>query len=173
MLSKARFIMLSVLLGIGTAGCGFHLRGAVDLPERAKAVYLEGIDRGQPFGQEFSELLSFAGGRVTSQRAEATSVVHVIRAVQERRQLSLSKAGKANAFNLLYRIEYEITTPKGEVLMPRQELEISREYFNDQRFPLGQGEQEGLMRAEMEREAAQTLLRRVRYAVKSASASKT
>jgi len=173
MLRIPRFVILAAVLGISTAGCGYHLRGAVDLPEGAKTVYLEGLDRGQPFSREFIELLSFAGGQVTDQRNEAGSVLHVFRTVQERRQLSLSRAGQANAFNLLYRLEYEVTTPKGEVLMPRQEMEISREYFNDQRFPLGQGEQESLMREEMEREAAQTLVRRVRYAIKGASASKT
>lgn len=154
-------------------GCGFHLRGQVDLPDRAKVVYLEGIDRGQPFAQQLIELLGFAGGRITLDRNQAGSVLHVLSARHERRQISLSRAGKANAFDLIYRMNYEIVTPKGEVLVPPQELEISRQYFVDFRFALGQGEQESQFRAEMEQEAAQTLLLRLRYAVTSVPVAKT
>lgn len=168
-----RILALWGLLALGPGGCGFHLRGQVDLPDQAKVVYLEGVDRGQPFSQQLTELLGFAGGRVTGNRSEAGSVLHVLRTLQERRQISLSKAGKANAFDLIYRIEYEVVTPKGETLIPRQELEITRQYFVDLRFPLGQGEQESQLRAEMEQEAAQTLLRRLRYTSKSAAPGKT
>lgn len=157
----ARSILFPLLLCL--SGCGFHLRGEVDLPERAKVVYFEGVDRGQPFSQQLTELLSFAGGRVTNDRNQAGSVLHVLRIRHERRQISLSRAGKANAFDLIYRLDYEIVTPKGEVLIPREELEISRQYFVNQNFPLGQGEQESQLRIEMEEEAAHTLLRRLRY----------
>jgi LPS-assembly lipoprotein len=168
--SKRAMLALIVLT---LCGCGFHLRGQVELPERAKVVYLEGVDRGQPFSQQLTELLGFAGGRVTNDRNEAGSVLHVLRSLQERRQISLSRAGKANAFDLIYRIDYEAVTPKGEVLIPRQELEITRQYFVDLRFALGQGEQESQLRTEMEQEAAQALLLRLRYAVKDASLAKT
>jgi len=157
-----------LILSIGAlGGCGYHLRGKVDLPERAKVVKLTGIAPGQPFSQEFIEILSFAGGRLAVNQAEAGSVFHVISGIHQRRQISLSKAGKANGYNLSYRLLFEVTTPKGEVLLPREELEISRQYFVDIRFPLGQGEQETLMRSEMEREAAQIVMRRLRSAVRS------
>lgn len=154
-------------------GCGFHLRGDVDLPQVAKTIYLEGADPSQPFSQEFTELYSFAGGYVSPDRGAAGAIVRIVRTASERRQISLSKGGKANAFDLIYRIEYEVTTPSGEVLVPKREIEISREYFNDQRFPLGQGEQEQQMRNEMQQEAAQRLLRQLRFAVKSGAVGKT
>lgn len=160
-------VLLVVLLLSALPGCGYHLRGRVELPDQAKVVRLTGIAPGQSFAQEFTELLSFAGGRVTPNQVEAGSVFHVIRGVHQRRQISLSRAGKANGFNMTYRLEYEVTTPKGEVILPREELEVSRQYYVDIRFPLGQGEQETLMRTEMEREAAQTVMRRLRSVVRN------
>lgn len=167
-----KIVTKSILL-LALGGCGYHLRGQVDLPERAQVVYLEGVDRSQPFAQHLTELLGFAGARVTTERNQAGSVLHVLYARHERRQISLSRAGKANAFDLFYRMNYEILTPKGEVLLPRQELEIVRQYFVDFRFALGQGEQESQLRAEMEQEAAQTLLLRLRYTVKNATPAHT
>ncbi len=164
-----RALWIGLAASLSLSGCGYHLRGQVDLPDRAKVVYLEGVDRSQVFGQQFSELLGFAGARVTADRNQAGSVLHVMRSQHERRQISLSRAGKANAFELVYRMGYEVVTPKGEVLLAPQELELSRQYFVDQQFPLGQGEQESELRAEMEQEAAQTVLRRLRFAIENTS----
>lgn len=169
MLRKVSLAIIMAFSQLALTGCGYHLRGAVDLPERAKLVHLKGVAPTQPFSQEFTELLTFAGGRVTANRMEAGSVFRLVRGIHQRRQISLSKAGKANGFNLSYRIEYEVTTPNGEVLIPVEELEISRQYFVDLRFPLGQGEQETLIRGEMEREAAQTVMRRLRSAVRGSA----
>lgn len=165
---RAAFGALFIAAGLLLTACGYHLRGHIDLPDRAKVVYLEGVDRGQVFGQQFTELLGFAGATVTNDRNQAGSVLHVMRAQHERRQMALNRAGKANAFELIYRMDYEVVTPKGEVLLAPQELELSRQYFVDQQFPLGQGEQESELRAEMEQEAAQTLLRRLRFAIENA-----
>jgi LPS-assembly lipoprotein len=52
-------------------------------------------------------------------------------------------------------------------LLPRQEIEIRRDYFNDQSSPLGQMAEEGLIRQEMQKEAAQLLLRRIVYGLRS------
>lgn len=159
---------LAIAAALILTACGYHLRGHIDLPERAKVVYLEGVDRGQVFGQQLTELLGFAGATITYDRNQAGSVLHVMRAQHERRQISLSRAGKANAFELIYRMDYQVVTPKGEVLLAPQELELSRQYFVDQQFPLGQSEQESALRAEMEQEAAQTLLRRLRSTIENA-----
>jgi LPS-assembly lipoprotein len=68
---------------------------------------------------------------------------------------------------LVFRLEYEVATPGGEILLPRQEIEIRRDYFNDQSSPLGQMAEEGLIRQEMQKEAAQLLLRRIVYGLRS------
>jgi LPS-assembly lipoprotein len=58
-------------------------------------------------------------------------------------------------------------------LLPRQEIETKRDYFNDQTLPLGQAEEEGLIRQELEKEAAQALLRRAVFALSKAPEKKT
>jgi LPS-assembly lipoprotein len=48
-------------------------------------------------------------------------------------------------------------------LLPRQEIELKRDYFNDQTSPLSQTFEEVQIQQEMQREAAQLLFRRVTY----------
>jgi LPS-assembly lipoprotein len=59
------------------------------------------------------------------------------------------------------------------VLLPRQDIEVRRDYFNDQTLPLAQVAEEGVMRVEMQKEAAQALLRRTISALRKPVTSKS
>ncbi|HYE35935.1 LPS assembly lipoprotein LptE [Methylocaldum sp.] len=145
------------------SGCGFHLRGALPSDMIAKTIYVDGLGRGDPFLQEFSQILSYSGGSIAASPSQAGAIIHIVKARQNRRPIGLSKQGRANLFDLSYRVVYDVTTPQGEVLLPRQELELRRDYFNDQTSPLSQTQEEIQIQQEMQREAAQLLFRRVTY----------
>lgn len=153
------------LTAVSLAGCGWYLRGEIPGSSIAKTLFVQGIGPRNPFYGDFSKVLSYSGGALAKTPSEASAVIHITRAQHDRRPITLSKQGRANTFDLTFRVVYEITTPKGEVLLPFQELEIRRDYFNDQTSPLGQGEEEAQMRLEMQKEAAQILLRRVVYSL--------
>jgi LPS-assembly lipoprotein len=154
---------LPVLAALALAGCGFHLRGELPEASTARSLFVTGIGKSNPFYGEFSQTLSYAGGSLADNPAKAGAVVRITRAYHDRRPVTLSKQGRANTFDLTFRVVYDVETPSGEILLPSQELEIRRDYFNDQSSPLGQGEEEAQMRLEMQREAAQALFRRVVY----------
>ncbi len=132
----------------------------------AKSVFVEGDTRYDAFTGEFNNLLAHSGGNLATTASDAGAVVHVVRARHERRPITLSKQGRANTYDLIFRLEYDVTTPKGEVLLPRQEIEIRRDYYNDQTSPLSQTAEEDLIRQEMQQEAAQLLLRRIVYGLR-------
>lgn len=152
---------LPALLAILLTGCGFHLRGSLPASGAAKSIFVRGMNHNHPFYQNFSQVLTYSGGSLADSVEHAGAVIQILRAGHDRRPITLSKQGLANTFDLSYRVEYEVLSPKGEKLLQKQELEIRRDYFNDQTYPLGQAEEEGQMRQEMEKEAAQALLRRV------------
>lgn len=131
----------------------------------AKTFYVDGLGRGDRFLQEFSQILSYTGGSLVPTPSQAGAVIHVVHAKQDRRPIGLSKQGRANLFDLSYRVVYEVTTPQGEVLLPRQEIELKRDYFNDQTSPLSQTHEEFQIQHEMQREAAELMFRRLAYAL--------
>jgi LPS-assembly lipoprotein len=149
------------LAGLLLAGCGFHLRG--ELPEKSAArnLYITGIGPGNPFYGDLTRMLGDYGGQVAPKPDQAGAIVRVISAGHYRRPITLSSGGRANSFDLSFRVVYGIDSPKGEELVPEQELIIRRDYFNQQLSPLGQGSEEAQLRQEMEYEAAQAMLRRV------------
>jgi LPS-assembly lipoprotein len=163
----------AAVLAAALAGCGFHLRGEIPGTAAEKTIYVAGLGRTNPLYGNFAQALSYSGGILAQKPADARAVVNIASARHLRRPITLSAQGRANTFDLILRVVYQIQTPKGEVLVPQQELEIRRDYFNDQSSPLGQGEEEALMRQEMEKEAAQTLLRRVVFSLSHPPAPKT
>ena len=162
LLRKAMPLAAALIL----AGCGWHLRGELPGTTAEKTLFISGMSSKNPFYNDFNQTLTYSGGSLAKAPSLASAVVHILSANHLRRPITLSQQGRANTFDLTFRVIYEVRTPKGEMLVPRQELEIRRDYFNDQSSPLGQGEEEAMYRMEMQKEAAQALLRRVFYSLR-------
>ncbi|BBL76612.1 LPS assembly lipoprotein LptE [Methylomagnum ishizawai] len=151
---------------LALAACGWHLRGEMPGTKLENTLYLSGITNKNPFYGDFNQTLNNLGGALAPTPGLASAVVHITSAAHTRRPITLSQQGRANTFDLTYRVVYDVRSPKGEILIPQQELEIRRDYFNDQTTPLGQGYEEDMYRQEMQKEAARTLLRQVSYTLR-------
>lgn len=150
---------LASLLG----GCGFELRGASGYAAELQNLYVEGAQPGTPLMQRINEILHRAGGELAKDRHSASAVLRILDSDEDTRTLSLSGAGRTTEFDLSYKLVFELTTAKGEVILPRQEIRANREYFNDQFLAIARGEEEVQLRREMQMEAADAMTRRVAW----------
>lgn len=154
-----RYLFL-ILAAVLLSGCGFRLRGIETADGVGQQLFIEkpGATR---VGAQIPEVVRLTGAEISRNMAEAKGVIRILREIDERRIMSLNLGGRGNLFDLYTRVRYEVTTPQGEIIIPPEELVVKREYFNNQLSPIGQGEEEALLRTEMEREVAETLVRRV------------
>lgn len=155
-LTGASVLLMLLLTGVG--GCGFHLRGEVPGSIRDKTIMVTGMTQGGVYGNYVAHLNAI-GGRITKKTSDAVAIVNIASVKHIRRPITLSSIGRANMFDLTFRVIYDIKGPKGNTLVPEREISIRREYFNTQTEPLSQSLEEGLIRAEMEKEAALILMR--------------
>lgn len=167
MLNKRhRYSTVCLLIALlGSGGCGFHLRGELPASSAARNLAIIGIGPSNPLYGKLVSLLTSAGGSLAAKPGKAGATLNILVARHERRPITLSIGGKANSFDLTFRVVYRIVGPKGEEIVPEQDLIIRRDYFNQQISPLGQGDEEAMIRKEMETDAASTLLRRVVYSL--------
>ena len=170
-----RFAVLALFALVAIAGCGFHLRGStvgggVD-NAFAQRLYLEGPASHTGFATVFVTALTAVGGKQVFDPAESNAIIHMYQATFRRQSITLSNAGKANGFDLSYRISYDVRSPKGVVLRERKEFEVKRDYYNDQTLPLAQQAEESQISEALVNEAAQSLLRRVVGDIKRSSVS--
>jgi len=164
-------LLALALIGLLT-GCGFHLRGS-GTSAMSRSLFIEGIAQNDPFVVDLSDALSVAGGKAAPAASEAAGILRIYRAAHLRRSLSVSRFGRSTEFDLFFRVVFDVRTPKGEVVLARQEIEIKRDYFNDQSVPLAQTAEEGVMRQEMQKEAAQAVLRRAAFALRNSAEARS
>ncbi|MDD5229276.1 MAG: LPS assembly lipoprotein LptE [Methylococcales bacterium] len=140
--------------------CGFHPHGAYSLPTELKNVYFEG---GSPaLRDQMQQQLRISHAQLVPLQ-NASMVIKLFGEQFQRRGVSLSERGKTNEYELIYRVEYELATPKDAVLLARQPLEIRRDYYNDQQAILARDNEETVLRSEMAQQVVKTLLNQARF----------
>lgn len=153
---KSCVMVLALLL----SACGFHLRGAVDLPEGLKKVYLAGAS--MPLREQFGKVLRAASGELAAGPESASVVVNIIGESNDQRALSLSARGRSNELELSYRLRYAVVKTDGSVLLENQPIEIKREYFNNQQDIVAKDNEQQTIRNEMLQQAVRMMVDRIR-----------
>lgn len=161
LINKAAIVVVAIML----SACGYHLRGALDLPANMKNIYVEGGTA--PLLDQFKQAIKSSSAKLSSSRAGAGIVIKIFNEDFSRRVLSLSSRGKSNEFELYYRLEYEFANAGDAKLMDRQTVEIRREYYNDQQFVIAKDNEEAGIKNEMYQQAVQTIVNRARVVLES------
>lgn len=165
-------IVVCCALSVLISACGFHLRGATKLPEGMRKIYAEGFLPGSSFLPSLAQDLKHSGGRLTYKREEAELVIRALNEEYIRREVSLSDSGKANMYELTYRLDFDLEEPAGESILEPKNITIVREYYNPQVNVIGKSEEESVIRKEMYREAVRSLLRSLEVATQGRSSTR-
>jgi LPS-assembly lipoprotein len=157
----------TAVIALLLTACGYHLRGAYQLPKELKAVHLQG--ESSELREQFNRILQSSAGQLASSPEKAGIVVRFFNEKMQRRVLSLSARGRANEFELDYRLEYELANAGNAILLPRQALEVRREYFNDQQDIIAKDNEEKVIRNEMYQQAVRTIINRARVTLQASA----
>lgn len=153
------------MLALLISACGYHLRGAIDLPTGMKNVYLEGGSA--QLRSQFQRTMEISSVQMASSPETAGIIVRLFDEDSQRRVLSLGSGGSANYFELTYRLDYELVDAKNQILSARQPIDIRREYFNNQVAIIAKENEEGVIRNEMYQQAVRTIVNRARVALEA------
>ena len=158
---KSVILVMALLI----SACGYHLRGAIDLPAGMKNVYLEGGSA--QLRDQFMRAMEVSSVSLASSPETAGIIVKIFNEDNQRRVLSLGSGGVANNFELTYRLEYELVDAKDKVLSARQPIEIKREYFNNQQAVIAKENEETVILNEMYQQAVRTIVNRARVGLEA------
>ncbi|POZ51629.1 LPS assembly lipoprotein LptE [Methylovulum psychrotolerans] len=159
MAPKAFIVVVALLL----AACGYHLRGAVDLPDSLKKVYLNGAS--MQLREQFRKVLRGVSGELTTSPEAAGVVINVANEISDQRVLSLSARGRSNELELYYRLQYTLVKADGVVVLEGLPVEIKREYFNNQQDIVAKDNEQQVIRNEMLQQAVRIMLDRIRLSL--------
>ena len=146
-------------------GCGYHLRGAYAIPQALKNVYLQG--ESAELRENFSKTIEASSGQLLNSQEKSGIVIRLFNETMNRRVLSLSARGRANEFELIYRLDYEFANASNALLLPRQSIEIKREYYNDQQDIIAKDNEEKVIRNEIYQQAVRAIINRARIVLEA------
>ena len=158
---RVRYVVLA--LSLVAAGCGYQLRGAISLPPELGTVHVAGPPE---IGAVLAGVLEGGGVHVRASRDAAAAVVRLGEERFSRRVLSVDPAtGKAREFELAYRVTFRVTTAEGETLVPAQTVSLLRDYVFDPAALLATHREQETLQADMRRDAAGQVARRIAAAL--------
>jgi LPS-assembly lipoprotein len=153
-------LLLVALMANLLGGCGFRLRQELVLPPTLASIRVETPDPNGLLQRQLEAALRRAGARMPA-GDEGGAVLRVAAAALEQRPLTVGATGRVQEFLLHFRAEVELVDAAGTVVLPRQTIELDREYSFDTAAALGSPAEEEIVRGDLEQAMGEAILRRV------------
>jgi len=155
--------LLPVLL---LTACGFHLRGAVQLPRGMDVTYLQDQQPSSSLAAPLRQLLTSNGARVTTNMAEATATLHVLSESFDRRVISVGRTATEKDYELIYAVSFSAQAKNNAWVADAQEIRITREMKFDEAQVLAKTAEQEQLRNVMVQDAARQILVRLQSKAK-------
>ncbi len=153
-------IFLSLLI-LSISGCGYHLRGSGAGKLDVNNVYLD-IQNAQLIVTELKEQLTVRDVAISNSSEGVDRIVKLSNEAYDRRVLSVDEGtGKVTEYELEYHVGLEILTATGKSLAEPQDISLIRDITFDPNAAVGKFDEETLVRDDMIRSAANSILLRL------------
>jgi LPS-assembly lipoprotein len=152
--------LITAVLVLALTGCGFHLRDRITVPTQFGPIRVVSVDRYSPLAETLVQTLERSGATVAREGGEG-AVLDILAEQWGDTPISVDALGRSQEFSLRYAVIFELRRADGAVVVPRQTIELARDYVSNPVNSIGtEGEREILAR-ELRREMAASVLRRI------------
>lgn len=166
MRTRSRLVSLCLagLLAATLAGCGFHLRGAAEVPPELSPVYIQ-ADPGSRVSSALQGFLAMSKVQLAPNPAEARLIVRILGESRSSRVAAVDRNGKVIAEELHLRVRFDVLGPDRTQRLEPQSLDLVRTYENPDVEVLGKQQEAELIYADLSEDAADRILMRLRAAL--------
>jgi LPS-assembly lipoprotein len=148
-------------LCLAPLGCGFRLRGVVEIPDALNPVYVQ-PGAGSPVANALLEQLAGSQVVVAPTAATANLIVRILGEQRYSRVVAVDSSGRVLAYELHYLVRYDAIAPDGTQKVPEQRLDLMRNFDNPDVEVLGKQLEEAMIYEDFARDAADRILMRLR-----------
>ena len=160
-----------VLVASLLAGCGFHLRNALNLPENLGPVRVLAADRYSPLAEMLAAGLERAGAVAAPADRSDVATLQVVSEQWVDTPISHDQFGRAQEYALRYAVVFSMKRADGSDAVPQQAVELSRDYLAPVVDSIGKASEREMLVVELRRDMAAAILRRVDAASKPGAAA--
>ena len=148
------------LLMLGMTGCGFHLRGMVDMPQWLNnvAIINEGPQELSSFVQAQLQAYNI---NVSDDPALASYWLFMQPEAFQQQITSVSASTTPRQYQLIYTVHFKLQTRQGKAIIPAGQVVVTRQITVNSDRILGSDEEEEITKKEMRQDAAIQILNRL------------
>lgn len=147
------------------SGCGFRLRGQVELPPAMRITYIRvNHPPGTPPGTLERTLQSFLkanGVEVATDPKQATAILEIMSEDRSNRLIATNREGNTRLYTLTYLVNYRVLLPDDKVLLPQTASSVSRNVTYPESAVLSKGQGEEIAYRDMEYELVRAIFFRL------------
>lgn len=159
-------MLLSALCALALAGCGFHLRGTLAVPEGLAPLYIQ-AGTSSPVAAAIREQLAGGGVPLADTPGEAKLILRILSESRSSRVVATDYAGKVLAYELYYPVVFDVVTADNKERIPRTRLDLVRTFDNPDVEVLGKQLEEVQIYQEFAVDAADRILTRMRTSLRT------
>ncbi|QNP40225.1 LPS-assembly lipoprotein LptE [Lysobacter solisilvae (ex Woo and Kim 2022)] len=152
---------LPIVLALALTACGFHLRNALVLPADLGTVRVASANRYSPLADSLTQSIQRAGAHIADANDADATVIDLLSERWGNTPLSVDPLGRAQEYSLRYAVVFEVRKADGTKPVPRQAVELSRDYISNPVNAIGTDSERDLLAKELRREMAAAILRRL------------
>jgi LPS-assembly lipoprotein len=168
--SRPRLLRTAAIaaLALVLTACGFHLRSALTLPPDVGQILVASRNPYSPLAQSVVQALERAGVEASTEGPPTgKAVLNVVSEKWGSLPISVDQYGRAQEFTLRYAVVFSFTKADGSVFVPKQVVELARDYVSSPTSPTGAESEVDLLTKEMRKDMTAAILRRIDAAARS------
>ena len=150
-----------VLAAAALAGCGFHLRQEAQLPPALQHVHVAVADAFGPLARDLPLALRRSGAKVEENATAGAAELRIPVATFNIDTLSVGATARVREYTIRYHVEFEAVDAGNQTVIPKQVIELSRDYSFDETQALGIAAQEDEFKKDLERDMVAAIMRRI------------
>lgn len=161
-----RKLLIVLCLSLPLAACGFKPRASLAVATELGPVAVTAPDPYSPLAADLAAALTRAGATPAVPGAAASSL-KLLSERQAKRPLTYDRGVGVREYEVTYTVDFELRAADGSVRVPRQRVELSREYTYDARGAIGSPAEERLLAEELRRDMVAAVMRRLDAALRA------
>ena len=158
-LSRASLLVAVLAL----SACGFHLRQSAALPSSMQRVHLA-VNGGGELQRNLARALEDSGATLEDKSGPGVAELKIPLAAFDTDTLSVSGGARVTEYTIRYQVRFEVDDSNGQVLVPQQRVDMSRDFSYDATNTIGTDAQVEEIRRSLNDDMVQAILFRLQAA---------
>ncbi|AXS78968.1 LPS assembly lipoprotein LptE [Dechloromonas sp. HYN0024] len=154
-------LLFALILAAAIAGCGFHLRGvgSGNLPYKTMYIALPDTADVNIWLQRY--IRSSGSTEIVDDAKSAEAIFQQLGDIRQKGILSVNAQGRVREYRLQLTYTFQVVNQKGQVLVPINEVALTRDISFDDSNVLAKDLEEGLLWRDMNNDLVNQIMRRL------------